>query len=130
MRSWLTDLLPLRRYGTHVGITCDGCGVKPLSGYRMKCRDCKNHDICESCYDAFKTGVLKQHEKMARVNPCGNKVEDHHFEAHCETDASFTQMGGEKVKPKARTIVKKAAKPNDKCPCGSGKKFKKCCSGK
>jgi uncharacterized protein YecA (UPF0149 family) len=24
-------------------------------------------------------------------------------------------------------VVEKKVKPNDKCPCGSGKKFKKCC---
>ena len=32
---------------------------------------------------------------------------------------------------KARSLTKKKetkAKPNDPCPCGSGKKFKKCCA--
>lgn len=37
------------------------------------------------------------------------------------------------VKPrKTRTIIRKYNKkvmPNDLCPCGSGKKFKKCCMG-
>lgn len=33
---------------------------------------------------------------------------------------------------KTRTIIRKfdnEPRPNDKCPCGSGKKFKKCCMG-
>ena len=37
------------------------------------------------------------------------------------------------VRPrKTRTIIRKFDKkvmPNDLCPCGSGKKFKKCCKG-
>ncbi len=43
--------------------------------------------------------------------------------------ASLKGEGGQKVKP---TPVKKAEKvgPNDPCPCGSGKKYKKCCQGK
>ena len=36
--------------------------------------------------------------------------------------------GGEKEKPR-RVPVRKGKKigPNDPCPCGSGKKYKKCC---
>ncbi|MBR6754760.1 MAG: preprotein translocase subunit SecA [Clostridia bacterium] len=43
--------------------------------------------------------------------------------------ASLKGEGGQKVKP---TPVKKTEKvgPNDPCPCGSGKKYKKCCQGK
>ncbi len=42
--------------------------------------------------------------------------------------SASTQTDGKKVKP---TPVKKAEKagPNDPCPCGSGKKYKKCCMG-
>ena len=40
--------------------------------------------------------------------------------------AAALKTGKEKVKP---TPVKREAKvgPNDPCPCGSGKKYKKCC---
>ena len=43
--------------------------------------------------------------------------------------ASLKGDGGQKVKP---TPIKKTEKvgPNDPCPCGSGKKYKKCCQGK
>ena len=68
-------------YGTHIGITCDGCGTVPMVrdtpcadgngglihardplspnlgsqvGYRWRCKNCKNHDLCDACYDVFK----------------------------------------------------------------------------
>ena len=43
-------------------------------------------------------------------------------------NAGMKGEGGQKVKP---TPVKRAEKvgPNDPCPCGSGKKYKKCCGG-
>ena len=43
-----------RYFGDHPGITCDGCGVGPIVGYRYKCKSCPNHDVCESCYDNLK----------------------------------------------------------------------------
>ena len=36
--------------------------------------------------------------------------------------------GVKKVKPTPVKKVEKAG-PNDPCPCGSGKKYKKCCGG-
>lgn len=44
-------------FGEHPGISCDGCGAKPLVGYRYHCKNCPNHDVCESCYDAWKGGT-------------------------------------------------------------------------
>lgn len=45
-------------FGDHNGITCDGCGAVPIVGYRYKCKDCANHDICETCYDAWAGGKM------------------------------------------------------------------------
>src|SRR5712691_995056 len=36
-------------------------------------------------------------------------------------------VGGEASGPKAPVLAKKTAKRNEPCPCGSGKKYKKCC---
>lgn len=33
----------------HHGVTCDGCGVKPISGLRYKCSVCKDFDYCANC---------------------------------------------------------------------------------
>ena len=34
-----------RKFGTHSGITCDGCNIEPIVGYRWRCRNCKNHGM-------------------------------------------------------------------------------------
>lgn len=33
----------------HVGVACDGCGLKDIIGYRFKCAVCKDFDFCEIC---------------------------------------------------------------------------------
>ena len=49
-----------------------------------------------------------------------------------EKVAKITSEGGSGDKTVKRQPVRKAAKigPNDPCPCGSGKKYKKCCRDK
>jgi preprotein translocase subunit SecA len=41
--------------------------------------------------------------------------------------AALQFIGGESSKPKQPVIAAKKVGPNDPCPCGSGKKYKKCC---
>ena len=38
--------------------------------------------------------------------------------------------GEKKAKPKNTPVRKVKVNPNDPCPCGSGKKYKKCCGMK
>ena len=111
-------------FGEHPGITCDGCGVAPIVGYRYRCKSCPNHDVCETCYDAFLGGTVLHGLKKQTISA---KAEDHKFELY--KDKSFSSLvkksgggggGGEKKEAKV--------KPNDPCPCGSGKKYKKCCA--
>jgi preprotein translocase subunit SecA len=42
--------------------------------------------------------------------------------------AAIQFIGGEASKPKQPVIATKKVGPNDPCPCGSGKKYKKCCN--
>jgi hypothetical protein len=43
---------------------------------------------------------------------------------------SIVQIGnGQNIQIKNSTIKKKKIGPNEKCPCGSGLKYKKCCGG-
>ena len=36
---------------THFGFICDGCQMNPIIGKRYKCKDCKDFDFCENCYE-------------------------------------------------------------------------------
>jgi len=34
----------------HSSVTCDGCGMAPLTGPRFKCNVCPDFDLCAKCY--------------------------------------------------------------------------------
>ena len=68
-----------RKFGTHLNITCDGCGTAPILGYRWRCHTCKNHDLCDTCYDVFKGGKLLH--SNARRNPISMVLDHHEFYA-------------------------------------------------
>eukprot|EP01121_Diplochlamys_sp_Union-15-3_P008891 TRINITY_DN2390_c0_g2_i1.p1 TRINITY_DN2390_c0_g2~~TRINITY_DN2390_c0_g2_i1.p1 ORF type:complete len:419 (-),score=18.24 TRINITY_DN2390_c0_g2_i1:26-1282(-) len=38
----------------HSLVTCDNCTAKPLRGFRLKCIDCVDYDLCWSCYHSRK----------------------------------------------------------------------------
>ena len=42
-------------------------------------------------------------------------------------DYRCTQLKNETVQPSVKSVINKDTGRNDPCPCGSGKKFKKCC---
>ena len=41
---------------THVGISCDSCGVSPLQGVRYRCSVCPDYDLCDTCIVAAEAG--------------------------------------------------------------------------
>ena len=111
-----------KNYGTHTGITCDGCGVVPMVGYRWRCTNCQNHDLCDACFDTFKNGELLH--TNSRRNPISMKLEDHTFAVLVEKGVFKPIVKGASVSKKR---IGKKLKANDPCHCGSGKKLKKCC---
>ncbi|KAM8714968.1 hypothetical protein ACLKA7_002076 [Drosophila subpalustris] len=38
----------------HDGVECDSCGVVPMIGFRYKCVQCANYDLCQVCEGAHK----------------------------------------------------------------------------
>mmetsp|Transcript_1400 Transcript_1400/g.1918 ORF Transcript_1400/g.1918 Transcript_1400/m.1918 type:complete len:194 (-) Transcript_1400:125-706(-) len=113
-------------FGNHPGITCDGCGAVPLFGYRYHCKQCANHDICETCYDAWMggkgvvtNGLHKQTISLSAADHTFNLYKDKGFKCLAKSGGSEPT---EKVAPKL--------KPNEICSCGSGQKYKKCCMNK
>ena len=116
-------VIQMTKYGTHAGITCDGCGVEPMFGFRWHCQNCENHDLCDSCYDVFKKDGKLLH-KNKRRNPISMRVGDHKFCVLAERGV-FKCMKG--ANGGASVKLEKKQKPNAKCACGSGKKYKKCC---
>lgn len=66
-------------------------------------------------------------EFVARYSVNGTDFEHHERSTFQRLDGDWKFIDGELVKPKP--IVRESAKVgrNDPCPCGSGKKYKKCC---
>lgn len=48
--------------GVHENVICDGCGMRPLVGFRYKCLTCPDYDLCENC------------EKKADVHPADHPL--------------------------------------------------------
>lgn len=55
----LTDELVWHR------VTCDGCGVHPITGFRYKCSVCPDFDFCPACEEH----VLHEHPFLKLRNP-------------------------------------------------------------
>eukprot|EP00927_Polykrikos_kofoidii_P074375 TRINITY_DN70361_c0_g1_i1.p1 TRINITY_DN70361_c0_g1~~TRINITY_DN70361_c0_g1_i1.p1 ORF type:complete len:195 (-),score=48.20 TRINITY_DN70361_c0_g1_i1:170-754(-) len=121
MKKRLIDEKGTAYYGAHATISCDGCGTGPIFGWRFHCKSCANHDICETCFDAWRGGKGVMPNGLAKQT-ISTSAGDHKFTIY--KDSSFRSMvsgasGAVKMGPKP--------KPNDQCACGSGKKYKKCC---
>mmetsp|Transcript_1101 Transcript_1101/g.1284 ORF Transcript_1101/g.1284 Transcript_1101/m.1284 type:complete len:151 (-) Transcript_1101:1418-1870(-) len=108
-----------RFFGSHTGITCDGCEVVPITGYRYSCTKCANHDLCEVCYESWEKGKLP-HATNQRLSLVAS---DHEWKLN--RTSGFKSIGSNNTGATEKNAPK--VKPNDVCHCGSGKKFKKCC---
>ena len=56
----------------HHSVICDGCEMSPIIGKRYKCKECKDFDYCEKCYEKHKLShghEFTQVEKPEFKNP-------------------------------------------------------------
>ena len=67
----------------HHSVICDGCEMSPIIGKRYKCKECKDFDYCEKCYEKHKLShghEFTQVEKPEFKNPfLFNKNHRHNF---------------------------------------------------
>ena len=57
----------------------------------------------------------------------GEEITHHEVASFRKEDGVWYFVDGVEVKPRPFKRLEKKVGPNEKCPCGSGKKFKKCC---
>ncbi|XP_018576502.1 uncharacterized protein LOC108915038 [Anoplophora glabripennis] len=46
----LTSRRNLKAGSVHEGVRCDACNLVNIHGFRYKCKNCYNYDLCDSCY--------------------------------------------------------------------------------
>ena len=76
-------------------------------------------------FDEMNTAI--QHEAVRRIYVA--RVQTNKVERKAVAKVTGESAGGEAKEKPRRAPIRKAKKigPNDPCPCGSGKKYKKCC---
>ena len=72
--------------------------------------------------DCVASGGVLPH--VNKLNPLSRDVAAHAFQPYVD-GKNFSSMGG--VAKQAPKVSAGKVKPNDPCPCNSGKKAKKCC---
>jgi SEC-C motif-containing protein len=70
------------------------------------------------------TGVV---EFIARYESDGNSIGHHERSTFRKIDGAWFYVDGDMVKPKPVKRETPKVGRNEPCPCGSGKKYKKCC---
>ena len=64
----------------HPNYICDGCEMSPIVGKRYKCKECKDFDFCEKCYE--KNKKIHGHEFELIEKPQLNIPIFHNFHHH------------------------------------------------
>lgn len=124
---WKEHLLNMEHLREGIGLR--GYGQKdPLLEYKKD-----GYNMFMSMLSTFKEDILSILLRIRPVQP--DQIEKLQEEKKKEVENLTTSHGGEpkeENKPKQQPVKRDSIKVgrNDPCPCGSGKKFKKCCGGK
>lgn len=62
------------KMGFHIGITCDFCNKKNFKGYRYKCLECSDYDLCDFCFERKRKNLnhSTSHAVLLLQDPCHN----------------------------------------------------------
>ena len=63
------------KLAVHNNVTCDGCNMTPIIGFRYKCMQCPDYDLCQNCKSKH---IHSEHmmQRMPNNNCPGNAVEN------------------------------------------------------
>ena len=72
---------------THHGIKCEKCSKEPICGFRYKCSQCNNYNLCQDCeeknslcgehpHDFIK---IRKEEKIINFNKDNNKLNNNNY---------------------------------------------------
>jgi hypothetical protein len=74
----------------HPSVSCDGCGLSPIRGFRYKCTVCPNFDFCEKCEES----VDHAHNFMKIKKP----IEYHHHRGSNNQSANNTSAEASNIR--------------------------------
>lgn len=79
----------------HEGVTCDGCGISNFTGYRHKCLECDDYDLCNACLiSGVTTKDHKQSHSMQRMLATEYEIYADDYETESFREPIFIQSSG------------------------------------
>ena len=102
-------------------VLCSKCNKPAQTNRTLRICKCKGAQYCNNtCYKAHWKEHKPEHDRLVKLLPSTGETK----EEPTEDKKNKTDEKNEKNKSK------KKQKPNDRCACGSKKKYKKCCGSK
>ena len=98
-------------------ILCSKCNKPAQTNRTLRSCKCKGAQYCNNtCYHAHWKEHKAEHNRLVELLPSTGETKEEPTE--------------DKKKTTNENKSKKKQKPNDRCLCGSKKKYKKCCGSK
>ena len=100
-------------------------GDEPMSEEEIKAATWQSLEILAT-EAGDENDAIGQVEFIARYKSNGQQFVHHERSAFCRENGRWVYESGI-IDPKSKPITSNKVGRNDPCPCGSGKKYKKCC---